>query len=180
MFLTVVIAIVTACTAIYVEIGAVLAAPLGAAALVALVAWHRTSYQHAGRSDRVVVLYIAAIVALIAEHAEQWHADTPAYLMRIASSWVAPGFVFNERMFVVIFAIGSPALFLLGGFYLVRGRPLGDYMAWLLFVWCIFAGTIQGALAIGRGSSLSIVLGIAVCIPPLWLGSLGVRRLVTR
>jgi len=79
--------------------------------------------------------------------------------MQLASDWAAPGFVFNERILVAVFAIASPALFLLGGFYLVRRQPLGDYMPWLLFVWSLLAGLLQGALAISRPDALGIATG---------------------
>ena len=99
--------------------------------------------------------------------------------MQIAPGWVAPGFVFDERSLVVVFAIGSPALFLLGGFYLVRGRPAGDYMAWLLFVWSLVAGVLQGVLALHRSDALGIATGTAACLPSLILGALGARRLAS-
>jgi hypothetical protein len=85
--------------------------------------------------------------------------------------------VFNERILIAGFALASPALFLLGGFYLVRRQPLGDYMAWLLFVWSLVAGLLQGALAVRRPDVLAIVIGMVTCAPPLVLGALGARRL---
>ncbi len=117
--LTAIAFIATAGTAIYVQMGAILAVPLVGAALIALVAWLGTSFRDPGDSDRTVVLYIAGIVALMVEHAEQWHGRTAELAMKLASGWAAPGFVLNERILIVVFAIASPALFLLGGFYLV-------------------------------------------------------------
>jgi hypothetical protein len=169
--------IVTAGTAIYIEMGAMLAIPLAGTALVAIVGWLGTSFRHPGESDRMVVPYIGGIVALMIEHAVQWHSRTPELVMKLASSWAAPGFVFNERIFVVVFAIASPALFLLGGFYLVRRRPIGCYMAWLLFIWSIVAGLLQGALAVNRPHAIGIATGIATGVLPLIIGALGIRRL---
>jgi hypothetical protein len=176
--LTAIACIVTAGTAIYVEMGAMLAIPLAGAALVALAAWLKTSYRNPGETDRTVVLYIAGIVALMVEHAEQWQGRTPELVMKLASGWTAPGFVFNERILIAVFAIASPALFLLGGFYLVRRLPIGGYLAWLLFIWSIVAGLLQGALAVDRPQALGIATGIAACVPPLIIGTLGIRRLI--
>ena len=174
---TVVACIATATAAAYIEMGPLLAVPLVGAAVVALVAWLRTSYQRPGQSDRVVVLYISGIVALMIEHTEQWRSRAPDLVMQLASGWAAPGFVFSERFLIAGFAIASPALFLLGGFYLVRRQPIGDYMAWLLFVWSPVAGLLQGALAVHRPDALGIVTAIATCVPPLVIGALGARRL---
>ena len=176
--LTVVGCIATAAPAIYVEMGVPFAVPLIGAAVVALVAWSMTSFRHPGESDGVVVLYIAGIVALMVEHAEQWLSRTPELVARLASRWAAPGFVFNERILIAGFAIASPALFLLGGFFLVRRHLLGDYMAWLLFVWSLVAGLLQGALAVSCLGALGVTTGIATCVPPLLLGALGARRLI--
>jgi hypothetical protein len=176
--LTAIVCIVTAAIAIYVEMGAMLAIPLAGAALVALAAWLKTSFRNSGETDRTVVLYIAGIVALLVEHAEQWQGRTPELVMKVASGWAAPGFVFNERILIALFAIASPALFLLGGFYLVRRLPIGGYLAWLLFIWSILAGALQGALAVGRDHALGIATGLAACVPPLIIGTLGIRRLI--
>lgn len=176
--LAIVTCIVTAAAAIYVEMGAAFAIPLAAAAVVALVAWLRTTYRYPGDPDLVVVLYIAGIIALIVVAAEQWHRGTPAFVMRAATDWIAPGFVFDERPHIAMFAIACPALFLLGGFSLVRGRPLGDYMAWLLFVWSLVAGAVQGTVAVTRDAGPAIATGIAAAVPLLCVGTLGVRRLI--
>jgi hypothetical protein len=146
---TVIACIATAAAAIYVEMGLLFALPVVGAALVALVAWSRTSFRHPGTSDRVVVLYIAGIVALMVEHMDQWRSRAPELVMQLASGWAAPGFVFNERILIAVFAIASPALFLLGGFYLVRRQPLGDYIAWLLFAWSLVAGLLSRPDALG-------------------------------
>jgi hypothetical protein len=175
---TVVACIATATAAIYIETGPLLAVPIVGAAVVALVAWLSTSFRHPGESDRVVVLYISGIVALTIEHTEQWRSRAPELVMQLASGWAAPGFVFNEKLLIAGFAIASPALFLLGGFYLVRRQPLGDYMAWLLFAWSLVAGLLQGALAVSRPDALGVAVGIATCVPPLLLGGLGARRLI--
>ena len=82
---TAIVWIVTAGTAIYIEMGAMLAIPLAGTALVAIVVWLGTSFRHPGESDRAVVLYIAGIVALMIEHAEQWHSRTPELVMKLAS-----------------------------------------------------------------------------------------------
>jgi hypothetical protein len=174
---TAIVSIVTAGTAIYIEMGAMLAIPLVGTALVAIVVWLGTSFRHSGETDRAVVFYIAGIVALMIEHADQWHSRAPELVMKLASGWAAPNFVFSERIFVVAFAIASPALFLLGGFYLVRRRPIGCYMAWLLFIWSIVAGLLQGALAVNRPHAIGIATGIAAGVLPLIIGALGIRRL---
>jgi hypothetical protein len=176
--LSLIACIATAGTAIYVEMGAMLAIPVVGAALVALVAWLGTSFRRPVESDRAIVLYIAGIVALMVEHAEQWRGRTPELVMKLAPGWAAPGFVFDERILIVVFAIASPALFLLGGFYLVRRLPIGAYLAWLLFIWSIVAGLLQVALAINRPHPWGVVTGIAAGVPPLIIGVLGVGMLV--
>jgi len=176
---TVVACIATAAAAIQVEMGPLFALPIVGSATVALLAWLKTSFRRPGEPARGTVLYIAAIVALMLEHATQWRSRAPDLVMQVARGWVAPGFVFNERTLVVVFAIGSPALFLLGGFFLVRGRPVGDYMAWLLFVWSLVAGVLQGVLALHRSDALGMATGAAACLPPLILGALGARRLAS-
>lgn len=144
-FLTVVVLVLVLGMFFYTQKGLILFIPFSAVAVTALILW--MSYNLKIHPDKVMISFILAIMGLI-------FLNMFRYLAGFAS-------------------IGSTlfnAVFLFGGYCLIKRAPIGSYMAWFVFIWSIFQGFLQFYMAYALKANYlnyycqGIIAGILVLI----------------
>ena len=170
--------LITTSVAAYVYAGAVVCLLVGLTGAVSVPAWLRTHYRRPGGARPVLGVYIATIVALIAQHTEEWLRGFPDQLRRLVPQAFPPEVTFDERLFVSVFSLAAVAILLLGALALHHGLAIGDYAAWLLFSWAIVQGLAHYAYPVAGGAGFEYVAGMVTAPLPVAAGALGVRRLL--
>jgi len=94
--------------------------------VVAFVAWLRTTYPHPIRSERVVVVYLFAIVVQFIHLSEEFLNRFWDYY----NTMFSPPIPWDERFFTALFIIAFPLLFILGAIGLLTRNPFGNYIVW--------------------------------------------------
>ena len=180
------------CLALYVTAGAPAAAPPTLALLLSLGAWllrlrrgARTlarphtpaTGRRPARPQGAFAVYIAAVVALIAQATEAWLAHLPTALLALFPDAYPPGVVFDEHRLVTAFPLAGSVVFLFGALAFYDRRPLGEGVAWLLFAWAVTSAAAPFAYLAAAGAPVQYLGGMAVAPLAAVAGVLGARLL---
>ncbi|MCK6629719.1 MAG: hypothetical protein L6R45_31660 [Anaerolineae bacterium] len=101
--LTVLAILITLGVAGYIYLGFLVTFPVMLTGFLALAAWYGTTYQQP-RQRRILPLYIALIVVLLLQGAEQWYFEYPEVIKTLFPASFGSPIVFNGSIFMSVFA----------------------------------------------------------------------------
>jgi hypothetical protein len=173
--LTVVAILITLGLAGYIYLGWLVTLPVMLTGFLALAAWYGTTYWQP-RQRRILPLYIALIVVLLLQGAEQWYFKYPEVIQTLFPASFGPPLVFNESIFMAVFVLGATTLFLFAAVGIFFHHPLGNYMSWFVMLHAVMGGLLLWSWPLLAGQ-MQYLPGMVSAIPAILLGMRGISRL---
>lgn len=176
-FALVVVTLLTALAAGYIFLGSLISGLVVGAGFVSLGAWRVTTYRRPAAAS-IFPVYIFAIAALLVHQLDQWYGGYASLLNQLFPSIFAAPVIFTEEIYVIVFSLGGTALFLYGGLGVLLRHPLGNYMAWFLFCWCVVESVSLFIVPVAADGRMHLIPGMLTAIVPIAAGVYGMGRLI--
>lgn len=171
--------LITLAAAGYIHVGGLVTGFVVSAGVVALLGWRATTYNNPA-SRRVLPWYIATVIVLLLHYGEAWYFGyAEALTARFPGAFASP-VVFNDVIYLSIFPLAGTALYLWAAVGVFFHHPLGNYMAWFVFVLALAEGLAPFILPLFGSGGYEYFPGMATAPVAALFGGRGVRSLVER
>lgn len=129
--------VATYATVLYLQAGAVPVGILCGAMAAGFVIWLRTTAHRPADPEIVLPPYLLALALFLLHVLEEFHFD---FAGRIST---AAHVHWPEHDFILLIVLIGPAIWIAGAIGLYRRHPLGNYLAWFIFVGMILGEPVH-------------------------------------